>query len=161
MKGFKTAQESPWHLHSQSQRSSCINLALENSTRSHLGATLGIFLIIPPPTYLFSPTNTFVSTWRQRNRGVVKGEMLSVLQQGKSIKSSDRNAPNINRALGRINRPDLQAIRNSWLNKRLISKTQRYLKASISKEDGSWLELKHSSCSVHLSEHFKSPKIEL
>lgn len=63
--------------------------------------------------------------------------MLSVLQQSKSIKSSDRNAPNINRALGRINRPDLQAIRNSWLNKRLISKTQRYLKASISKEDGS------------------------
>lgn len=92
--------------------------------------------------------------WRERG-------MLLVLQQSKSRKSADENAPNLNRALGRINRLDLRAIKNSRLNKRLISKTQRYLKASISKEDRSWWELKHSSCSVHLTEHFKSPKIEL
>lgn len=55
-------------------RSSCINLALENSTRSHLGTTLSICFNIPPLSYLLRPRNLFVSTWRQRNRGVVKGE---------------------------------------------------------------------------------------
>lgn len=62
---------------------------------------------------------------------------ISLMSKVKKKKSLDWNDLNINRALDRINKLHLQAIRNSQLNKRWISKTLGYLKANLSKEDRS------------------------